>query len=174
LFAGNVGIAAPRSTSDYSLGRDRSSFGRHRVAAREARHAIHYPGERHRRLGGGRAAGREPAERDGRLPRGAGPRGRAGRCERLHPTSKGWRIEWSGGRKIVTDGPFAETKELIAGYTIINVASREEAIAWAGRYPNPALGDGAIEVRQIFNLEDFGDIPGIERFRQLEATDSNN
>jgi hypothetical protein len=63
----------------------------------------------------------------------------------LQPTSRGWRIEWSGGRKIVTDGPFAETKELIAGYTIINVASREEAIAWAGRYPNPALGDGAIE-----------------------------
>jgi hypothetical protein len=91
----------------------------------------------------------------------------------LHPTSKGWRIEWSDGRKIVTDGPFAETKELIAGYTIINVASREEAIEWAGRFPNPALGDGAIEVRQIFELEDFGDIPGIERFRELEAADSN-
>ncbi len=86
----------------------------------------------------------------------------------LQPTSRGWRIEWAGGRKIVTDGPFAETKELIAGYTIINVASREAAVDWASRFPNPALGDGAIEVRQIFELEDFGEIPGIARFRALE------
>ena len=91
----------------------------------------------------------------------------------LQPTSKGWRIEWSAGRKIVTDGPFAETKELIAGYTIIDVPSRRDAVEWAGRFPNPALGDGAIEVRQMYELEDFGDIPGIERFRALETADSN-
>lgn len=95
----------------------------------------------------------------------------------LQPTSKGWRIEWSSGRKIVTDGPFAETKELIAGYTIIDVASREEAIAWAGRFPNPApdaaFTGGAIEIRQVYGLEDFGDIPGIERFRALEAAASD-
>ena len=86
----------------------------------------------------------------------------------LHPSARGWRIEWSGGRKIVTDGPFAETKELIAGYTVIDVASREQAVEWAGRFPNPAVGDGAIEIRQIFELDDFGDLPGIERFRELE------
>jgi hypothetical protein len=91
----------------------------------------------------------------------------------LQPSSKGWRIEWSGGRKIVTDGPFAETKEQIAGYTIIDVASRDEAVAWAGRFPNPALGDGAIEVRQMFELDDFGDIPGVERFRELEGAKSS-
>jgi hypothetical protein len=91
----------------------------------------------------------------------------------LRPTSMGWRIEWSEGRKIVTDGPFAETKELIAGYTIIDVPSRREAVEWAGRFPNPALGDGAIEVRQMFEIEDFKDVPGVERFRELEAANSN-
>jgi hypothetical protein len=91
----------------------------------------------------------------------------------LQPSAKGWRIEWTGGRKIVTDGPFAETKELIAGYTIIDVASREAAVEWAGRFPNPAVGDGAIEVRQIFELEDFGEIPGIDRFRALEKANGN-
>ena len=88
----------------------------------------------------------------------------------LQPTSEGWRIEWSAGRKIVTDGPFAETKELIAGYTIIDVPSRQEAVVWAGRFPNPAVGDGAIEVRRIYELDDFGDMPGIERFRALETS----
>ena len=91
----------------------------------------------------------------------------------LRPSSDGWRIEWSAGRKIVTDGPFAETKELIAGYTIIDVPSRREAVEWAGRFPNPALGDGAIEIRQMFELEDFGDMAGVERFRELEAANSN-
>lgn len=87
----------------------------------------------------------------------------------LQPTSKGWRIAWTGGEKIVTDGPFAESKELIAGYTIIEVASREAALDWASRFPNPAVGDGEIEVRQMFELDDFGDIPGIERFREMES-----
>jgi hypothetical protein len=87
----------------------------------------------------------------------------------LQRTAKGWRIAWTGGEKSVTDGPFAKSKELIAGYTIIKVASREEAVEWASRFPNPAVGDGEIEVRQLFELEDFGDAPGIERFQEMEA-----
>ncbi len=70
----------------------------------------------------------------------------------------------------MTDGPFAETKELIAGYTLIQVKSREEALAWAKRFPNPQ-GSGAdceIEIRQLFELEDFGPSEAIERFRDLE------
>jgi hypothetical protein len=85
----------------------------------------------------------------------------------LQPSSKGWRIEWAGGKKTVVDGPFAETKELIAGYTIIKVKSREEALAWAKRFPNPHLDEGHIEVRQMFELEDFGESETIERFRDM-------
>jgi hypothetical protein len=58
----------------------------------------------------------------------------------LQPSSKGWRIEYSGGKRTVVDGPFAETKELIAGYTLIQVKSREEALEWTRRFPNPAIG----------------------------------
>jgi hypothetical protein len=87
----------------------------------------------------------------------------------LQPTSKGWRIEWSGDTKTVTDGPFTEVKELVAGYTIIQVKSVEEAREWASRYPNPGLKDGAIEVRRIYELEDFGDLPVLERFRAIEG-----
>jgi hypothetical protein len=89
----------------------------------------------------------------------------------LQPTSKGWRIKYTGGKRSVTNGPFAETKELIAGYTIIKVKSREEALSWAKRFPNPA-GDGKeaeIEVRQLFELEDFDPSPSIERFREMDA-----
>jgi hypothetical protein len=91
---------------------------------------------------------------------------------RLRPSSDGWRVEWAGGRKIVTDGPFAETKELIAGFTIIEVASREEAIAWTERFPWPPHGTGAIEVRQVFEPKDFG-VPGIERIRRRDRADGN-
>lgn len=87
----------------------------------------------------------------------------------LQASSKGWRIRYSGGNRIVTDGPFAETKELIAGYTIIKVRSRDEALDWAKRFPNPA-GSGKeceIEVRQMFELEDFEPNPAIERFREI-------
>jgi hypothetical protein len=87
----------------------------------------------------------------------------------LHPSSKGWRIKWSDGRKTVVDGPFTETKELIAGYTMINVNSEEEAREWASRFPNPHMGDGEIEIRRVFELEDFGDRPEIDRFRELEV-----
>jgi len=89
----------------------------------------------------------------------------------LQPSSKGWRIEYSGGKRTVTDGPFAETKELVAGYTIIQVNSREEAMEWTRRFPNPAVGgkEGEIEVRQLFELEDFAPGEAIERFRKMEA-----
>jgi hypothetical protein len=86
----------------------------------------------------------------------------------LQATSKAWRIRWEGGRKTITDGPFTEAKELVAGYTLIQTKTREEAYEWARRFPNPSMTDGEIEVRQLFELEDFGDIPGIERFRALE------
>ena len=87
----------------------------------------------------------------------------------LQPSSKGWRIKYSGGKRTVIDGPFAETKELVAGYTIIQVKSREEAMEWARRFPNPAIGgkDGEIEVRQMFELEDFGSSEAIDRFREI-------
>ena len=87
----------------------------------------------------------------------------------LQPTSKGWRVKYSGGKRTVVDGPFAEAKELIAGYTLIQVKSREEALEWARRFPNPA-GDGKeaeIEVRQLFELEDFGPSPSVDRFREM-------
>ncbi|MFZ7127361.1 MAG: YciI family protein [Desulfobacterales bacterium] len=89
----------------------------------------------------------------------------------LQPSSKGWRIRYSGGKRSIIDGPFPETKELIAGYTFIQVASRQEALEWSQRFPNPA-GEGRqaeIEVRQLYELEDFGPIEAIERFRKLEA-----
>jgi hypothetical protein len=85
----------------------------------------------------------------------------------LHPSSKGWRIKYAGGKRTVIDGPFAETKELIAGYTIIQVNSREEAMEWTKRFPNPYLKDGEIEVRQLYELEDFGPSEQIERFRKI-------
>ena len=73
----------------------------------------------------------------------------------LHPTSKGVRIRYSGDKVTVIDGPFAETKELIAGYWLIQVKSRQEAIDWAKRIPNPYGEDGEVEVRQLFELDDF-------------------
>lgn len=75
----------------------------------------------------------------------------------LKASSHGWRIRYDGEKRIVSDGPFTETKELIAGYTIIRVKSREEALQWTRRYPNPAgAGKPAeIEVRQMFEMEDF-------------------
>lgn len=85
----------------------------------------------------------------------------------LQPSNKGWRITWRGGRKSVVDGPFAEAKELIAGYTIINVASREEALDWASRFPNPLMTDSEIEIRQMFELDDFEQGEAIQRFRDM-------
>ncbi len=88
----------------------------------------------------------------------------------LHPSSKGWRVRWSGGEKTVIDGPFAETKELVAGYTLIQVGSREEAEEWVRRFPNPGMEDGEIEVRQLYELDDFEPSAAIDRFRELERT----
>jgi hypothetical protein len=88
----------------------------------------------------------------------------------LQSSSKGFRVKYSGSKRTVIDGPFPETKELIAGYTIINVKSKQEAVEWAKRFPNPH-GEGAdthIEVRQFFELEDFGESEAVDRHRELE------
>ena len=74
----------------------------------------------------------------------------------LHPSSKGARVRFSGAKRTVIDGPFAETKELIAGFWIWNVKSKDEAIEWVKRCPNPMIGDSEIEIRQVFEAEDFG------------------
>ena len=87
----------------------------------------------------------------------------------LQPSSKGFRVKYSGNKRTVVDGPFTESKELIAGYTLIQVKSHEEAVEWAKRFPNPA-GPGVeteIEVRRLFELEDFEPNPQLERFREL-------
>jgi len=76
--------------------------------------------------------------------------------EGLHPSSKGKRVRFSGKSRIVTDGPFAETKELIAGFWLWQVKSMDEALEWVKRCPNPSNTDSEIEVRQIFEAEDFG------------------
>src|SRR3569832_1843700 len=88
----------------------------------------------------------------------------------LQPSSKGWRTQYSGERRTFIDGPFTETKELIAGYTIIQVKSREEAIEWTRRFPNPAVvgRQGEIEVRHLFELEDYAPCASIERFREMD------
>jgi len=74
----------------------------------------------------------------------------------LHPTSKGARVTFSGNNRTVIDGPFTETKELIAGFWLWNVKSKEEAIEWVKRCPNPHNEDSEIEIRQVFEAEDFG------------------
>ena len=87
----------------------------------------------------------------------------------LKPSSKGWRINYDGSKRTFVDGPFAETKELVAGYTIIHAKSREEAIEWTKRYPNPAV-DGVkaqIEVREFFELEDFAQSKEVKRFEKI-------
>lgn len=90
----------------------------------------------------------------------------------LRPSSAGFRVVYDGASRRVVDGPFAETKELVAGYTMIQVRSREEAVEWARRFPNPSLDSGAaqIEVRQVFELDDFaapGDSAAVDRMRYM-------
>ncbi len=89
----------------------------------------------------------------------------------LQPSAKGWRIRYAGDRRTVIDGPFAESKELIAGYTLIQAKSREEALEWTRRFPNPAIDgkEGEIEVRPLFELEDFGPSEAADRFRELRV-----
>jgi hypothetical protein len=87
----------------------------------------------------------------------------------LRATSLGWRVRYRGASRSVVDGPFAETKELVAGYTIINVKTRAEAVEWTRKFPNPTLdgSDCEIEVRQMFELGDFGASETLDRFRDL-------
>ena len=89
----------------------------------------------------------------------------------LQPSAKGWRVRYRANRVSVIDGPFADTKELIAGYTLIQVRSREEAMEWARRFPAP-MGehvDAEIEVRQLYEMCDFAPGDSVERFRAMEA-----
>jgi hypothetical protein len=85
----------------------------------------------------------------------------------LQPSSKGARIRFAGNKRTVIDGPFAETKELIAGYWIIQVKSIAEAIEWMKRCPNPHEVDGEIEIRQFFEMEDFGESTAVEHHKAL-------
>ena len=78
--------------------------------------------------------------------------------EGLHPSSKGKRVLFSGRNRTVTDGPFAETKELIAGFWLWQVKSMDEAVEWVKRCPNPMNEDSTIEIRQVFEAEDFGEL----------------
>ena len=75
--------------------------------------------------------------------------------EGLHPSSKGVRVKFSGNQRSVIDGPFSETKELIAGFWLWQVKSKQEAIEWVKRCPNPHIGDSEIEIRQVYEAEDF-------------------
>jgi hypothetical protein len=77
--------------------------------------------------------------------------------EGLHPSSRGVRVSFDGDKRTVIDGPFAETKELVAGFWLIQVKSKEEAIEWVKRCPNPTGAKGEIEIRQVFEAEDFGE-----------------
>ena len=89
----------------------------------------------------------------------------------LKPSKRGWRVQYDGRKTTVVDGPFTETKELVAGYTIIQAKSREEAIEWTQRFPNPSA-DGMkaeIEVREFYELEDFAGSKEVERFRKMET-----
>ena len=87
----------------------------------------------------------------------------------LHPTSAGARVTFKNGKPIVTDGPFAETKELLAGFTLIQVKDREEAIEWVKRWP-AMDGDGnvTLELRRVYEMEDFEESPGLEQHRKVD------
>ncbi|USX16016.1 YciI family protein [Oxalobacteraceae bacterium OTU3CAMAD1] len=89
--------------------------------------------------------------------------------EGLQPSSKGARIRYEGTQRTVIDGPFPETRELVAGFWLIQVKSKEEAIEWMKRCPNPSDGPSEIEIRQVFELEDFGDAATPEVVAQEEA-----
>ena len=90
--------------------------------------------------------------------------------EGLQPSSKGARVRFSGAKRTVVDGPFAETKELVAGFWLWKVKSKDEAIEWVKRCPNPMPGDSEIEIRQVFEAEDFGEQFTPELKEQAERT----
>lgn len=86
----------------------------------------------------------------------------------LQPSSKGWRVQYDHGQRKVVDGPFTDTKELIAGYTMIQVRSREEAMQWALRFPEPFVDQPcSVEVRQLYELDDFGTCKEMDRIRNI-------
>jgi hypothetical protein len=89
-------------------------------------------------------------------------------AEGLHPSSKGKRVRFDGEKRTVIDGPFAETKELVAGFWIWQVKSMDEAVEWLKRCPNPHLGEGEIEIRPVFEAADFGDLMTPERRERKE------
>lgn len=89
----------------------------------------------------------------------------------LHPSRTGWRVHYGPEGKRIVDGPFAQAKELIAGYTLIQVRNREEALEWSRRFPNPA-GRGmeaVIELRQLIELDEFPPSQALDKFKQMEA-----
>ena len=90
----------------------------------------------------------------------------------LQPSAKGWRLHYDGAQRTLIDGPFTEAKELVAGYTLIQVRSRDEAMEWARRFPNPSIdaGQAVIEVRQLYELEDFAPGDAAERFRDMKTS----
>jgi len=85
----------------------------------------------------------------------------------LQSSAKGARVRFSGPNRTVIDGPFAETKELVAGYWILQCKSLAECVEWIKRCPNPHEEDSEIEIRQLFELEDFGESPAVDHHRQL-------
>jgi hypothetical protein len=85
----------------------------------------------------------------------------------LQPSSKGARVRFSGDKRTVIDGPFAETKELVAGYWILETKSLAEAVEWIRRCPNPHMEESEIEIRQLFELDDFGDSEAVNEHRRL-------
>jgi hypothetical protein len=85
----------------------------------------------------------------------------------LQSSAKGARVRFSGPKRTVVDGPFAETKELVAGYWILQCKSLAECVEWIKRCPNPHEGESEIEIRQLFELEDFGESPAVEHHRKL-------
>jgi len=83
----------------------------------------------------------------------------------LHPTSKGWKVKFDGPKRSIVDGPFAEAKECVAGYWIIQTKTREEAMEWAKRIP---FQEGEVEVRQVFELDEFAPGPALDKHRELD------
>ncbi len=90
----------------------------------------------------------------------------------LHPSAEGKRVRFSGGKRTVIDGPFAESKEIVAGYWILQVKSMDEALEWVKRIPDDPSGqygqDAEVEVRRLFELEEFGESPAIDHHRELQ------
>ena len=114
-------------------------------ATKDTEAGIFPTGEEYEKLLSEMAAYHEDLKKAGVLLDGSG----------LQPSSKGWRIAYSGAKRTVIDGPFAEAKELVAGFWIIQVRSKAEAIEWMMRCPCPTEGDGEVEIRQVFETEDF-------------------